>query len=91
MQKLAHPDGERGTSRAAAALGVAMCLSSYSTTSLEDVIKEGSGNPYAVQACVVKDRNITEQLLRRAESMHSVLTSADTAVLHPSRAQKQTC
>lgn len=71
MQKLAHTDGELGTSRAAAAMGVAMCLSSYSTTSLEDVIKVGNNNPYIIQMCVVRDRNITAQLLRRAEGMLS--------------------
>jgi (S)-2-hydroxy-acid oxidase len=67
MHKLAHPDGELATSRAAASMGVAMCLSSYSTTSLEDVKEQGNGNPYAIQMCVVKDRNVTKQLLHRAE------------------------
>lgn len=66
MQCLAHTDGEVGTSRAAAKMGIPMCLSSYATTSLEDVIKEAKGNPYMMQMCVVKDRNITLQLLRRA-------------------------
>lgn len=69
MQKLAHEDGEMGVSRAAASMGVAMCLSSYSNTSLEDVIKAGGDNPYIIQMCVVRDRNITAQLLRRAEGM----------------------
>jgi isopentenyl diphosphate isomerase/L-lactate dehydrogenase-like FMN-dependent dehydrogenase len=50
-------------------MGVAMCLSSYSTTSLEEVIKVGNNNPYIIQMCVVRDRNITAQLLRRAEGM----------------------
>lgn len=70
MQKLAHEHGELGTSRAAASMNVAMCLSSYSTTSLEDVIKVGGDNPYIIQMCVVKDRNITAQLLKRAEGMN---------------------
>lgn len=45
-----------------------MALSSYATTSLEDVIAQGTGNPYMMQMCIVKDRNITMQLLKRAES-----------------------
>lgn len=69
MQKLAHADGELATSRAAAAMGVAMCLSSYANTPLEDVIRVGSENPYMMQMCVVKDRSVTVQLLRRAEGM----------------------
>lgn len=67
MQRLAHPDGELATSRAAANLGLSMCLSSYSTTSLEDVIEQADHNPYMMQMCIVKDRSITLQLLRRAE------------------------
>lgn len=68
MQKLAHPDGELATSRAAVKFGLCMGMSSYSTTSLEDVAEQGSGNPYAIQMCMLKDRSITLQLLRRAES-----------------------
>ena len=68
MHRLAHPDGEVATSRAAASTGIPMALSSYSTTSLEDVKAEGNDNPYMMQMCIVKDRNITLQLLQRAES-----------------------
>jgi (S)-2-hydroxy-acid oxidase len=74
MQRMAHSDGEIGTSRAAAKMGVAMCLSSYATTSLEEVVQHSSGNPYMMQMCIVKDRNITLQLLKRAESESSLLS-----------------
>ena len=67
MQQLAHPEGELATSRAAANLDVAMCLSSYSNTSLEEVKLQGKDNPYMMQMCVVRDRKLTKQLLRRAE------------------------
>ena len=66
--KLAHPEGELATSRAAAKFGICMGLSSYSTYALEDVIKEENGNPYAIQMCVLRDRSLTLQLLERAES-----------------------
>lgn len=72
MQRMAHPVGEMGTSRAAAKMGIAMCLSSYSTTSLEDVIAASTGNPYMMQMCVVKDRSITLQLLKRAEGKDTI-------------------
>ena len=68
MHKLAHPDGELATSRAATTMKTAMALSSYSTTSLEEVKAQGADNPYMIQMCIVKDRNVTLQLLRRAES-----------------------
>ncbi|KZF19528.1 FMN-dependent dehydrogenase [Xylona heveae TC161] len=83
MHKLAHPDGEIATSRAAAKAGISMCLSSYSTTSLEDVAAQGSGNPYMIQMCVLKDRNITLQLLKRAEAAgyKALFLSVDVPVL----------
>jgi (S)-2-hydroxy-acid oxidase len=67
--KLAHPDGELATSRAAAKFGLAMGLSSYSNYPLEEVAAQGTGNPYVMQMCVLRDRSITLQLLERAESM----------------------
>ncbi|KAH3105518.1 hypothetical protein KXX00_004113 [Aspergillus fumigatus] len=62
-QKLAHPDGELAASRAAAKYGICMGLSSYSNYSLEDVAAQGTGNPYVMQMCVLRDRSITIQLL----------------------------
>ncbi|KAJ0421723.1 FMN-dependent alpha-hydroxy acid dehydrogenase [Aspergillus carlsbadensis] len=81
--KLAHPDGELATSRAAANFGICMGLSSYSTTSLEDVILEGQGNPYAIQMCVLRDRSLTLQLLERAEraGYKALFLSVDVPVL----------
>ena len=67
MHGLAHPDGERATSRAAASQNVAMGLSSYATESLEDVRAAGGSNPYAMQLCVLRDRETSHQLIRRAE------------------------
>jgi hypothetical protein len=72
MHKLAHPNGKVATSRAAAATGISMVLSSYSTCSIEDVTAQGLQNPYAMQICVLKDRTITLQLLKRAEGMFTV-------------------
>lgn len=68
MHKLAHPDGELATSRAASNFKIPMALSSYATTSLEDVKAQGADIPYMMQMCILKDRNITLQLLERAES-----------------------
>lgn len=67
MHKLAHPDGERAASRAAAKMNICMALSSYATESLENVAAEGHGNPYAMQLCVLRDRPTTIQMLERAE------------------------
>lgn len=67
MHKLAHPEGELATSRAAAKFGICMGLSSYATESIENVAAQGLGNPYAMQFCVLRDRSITLQIVERAE------------------------
>ncbi len=67
MHCLAHPDGEKATSRAAATMGIPMGLSTYSTMSLEDVRQEGRDNPYAFQLSIVKDRSMTLNWMKRAE------------------------
>ncbi|RDW73070.1 putative FMN-dependent dehydrogenase family protein [Coleophoma cylindrospora] len=83
MHKLAHPEGELATSRAAAKAGICMGLSSYATTSLEDVVAQSSGNPYVMQMCVLKNRGITLQLLKRAEAAgyKALFLSVDTPTL----------
>ena len=67
MHKLAHPDGELATSRAAANFGICMGLSSYATESLENVAAQGAGNPYVMQFCMLRHRATTLQILQRAK------------------------
>ncbi|KAI7744939.1 hypothetical protein M8C21_016838 [Ambrosia artemisiifolia] len=56
MQKMAHPDGEYATARASAAAGTIMTLSSWSTSSVEEVASTGPGVRF-FQLYVYKDRN----------------------------------
>lgn len=74
MHGLAHPDGEKATSRAAAKLGLAMGLSTYSTVSLEDVISQRgqARNPYAFQLSIVKDRETSLQWIKQAEGLYFI-------------------
>ncbi|OJD31203.1 fmn-dependent dehydrogenase family protein [Diplodia corticola] len=83
MHRLAHPDGELATSRAAAQQYICMGLSSYATETLENVAAQGAGNPYVMQTCVLKDKEITKQLLRRAEAAgyKALFLSVDCPVL----------
>ena len=47
-----------------------MGLSTYATTSLEDVAAQGTGqNPYAIQLTIPKDRSIAVQMIHRAEGI----------------------
>ncbi|KAF9588991.1 hypothetical protein IFM89_017670 [Coptis chinensis] len=66
MQKMAHPDGEYATARAAASANTAMVLSSWSTSSVEEVASTGPGLRF-FQLYVYKNRNVVAQLVRRAE------------------------
>lgn len=67
FHRMAHPDGELATVRAAGALGLTMILSSLSTTSLEDVAQAATA-PLWFQLYVYKDRGLTESVVRRAEA-----------------------
>ncbi|OJJ31645.1 hypothetical protein ASPWEDRAFT_698631 [Aspergillus wentii DTO 134E9] len=67
--KVAHPDGEIGTSRAAATTGIPMGLSSYANTTLEDVVAQGSGNPYIIQVNFLMNKDIMRDVLSRAEAV----------------------
>ncbi|CAN6886813.1 unnamed protein product [Brassica oleracea] len=66
MQKMAHPEGEYATARAASAAGTIMTLSSWATSSVEEVASTGPGIRF-FQLYVYKNRNVVEQLVRRAE------------------------
>ena len=65
FQRLAHPDGELATARAAAGLGLTMALSTFSTVSLEEV-RAATSAPLWFQLYVHHDRGITRGLVERA-------------------------
>ncbi|KAI8713681.1 putative L-lactate dehydrogenase (cytochrome) [Fusarium sp. LHS14.1] len=70
MHRLAHPDGEVGTSKACAARGVPMILSALSNDTLEDVSGQSTDGltPYAIQVSPFKNRQITTNLLNRSKA-----------------------
>ena len=65
LQRLAHPEGELATARAAARTGTIFCLSTMSSCSIEDVAQATSGD-WWFQLYVQKDRGVSEELVRRA-------------------------
>lgn len=56
MQRMAHHDGEQATAKAAARQQTLMTLSSWSTTSVEDVMNAAPNGPKWFQLYVYKDR-----------------------------------
>lgn len=67
FHRLAHPEGEVATARAAGGAGTVMILSTLSTSTVEEVVAAATG-PVWFQLYVYKDRKATEGLVRRAEA-----------------------
>jgi 4-hydroxymandelate oxidase len=65
--KLMHPDGELATARGAGAAGATMVVSSFSSTSLEDIAAV-TKSPLWFQLYAQTDRGFTQELVRRAEA-----------------------
>ena len=81
--RLACAEGERATSRAAAAVGTIYCASTLATTTLEDVAAAAPNAPRWFQLYVHKDREFTARLVARAKAAgyRAIVVTADTPVL----------
>jgi isopentenyl diphosphate isomerase/L-lactate dehydrogenase-like FMN-dependent dehydrogenase len=66
IQRLAHPDGEPGMARAAAAAGTLMCLSTLATATPEAVAAAAPDAPRWFQLYVFRDRGVTRSFLEQA-------------------------
>ena len=79
FNKLGHPDGESAAARAAGAAGTLMCASTIASTTLEDIAAAATG-PLWFQLYVYRDREITRDLVQRAESAgyRALAVTADT-------------
>jgi 4-hydroxymandelate oxidase len=66
FQRMAHPDGEIGMARAAAATGSIMCLSTLATTSAEELAEAVPEAPRWFQLYVFADRGVSRELMARA-------------------------
>ncbi|THU50407.1 hypothetical protein C4D60_Mb06t19890 [Musa balbisiana] len=79
MQKMAHPEGEYATARAASAANTIMTLSSWATSSVAEVASTGPGVRF-FQLYVYKDRDVVRQLVKRAEraGFKAIVLTVDT-------------
>jgi 4-hydroxymandelate oxidase len=66
LHRLAHPDGELATVRAAADSGAAMILSSLATCDLDGVARAAPDAVRLMQVYILKDRGRTAEMVRRA-------------------------
>uniref|UniRef100_A0A3P8RTT9 (S)-2-hydroxy-acid oxidase n=1 Tax=Amphiprion percula TaxID=161767 RepID=A0A3P8RTT9_AMPPE len=87
MQRMAHPEGETATARACKAVGTGMMLSSWATSTIEEVIATTtsleSGGVLWMQLYIYKDRELTLSLVRRAEKAgyKAIFVTVDTPYL----------
>lgn len=83
MQKMAHLEGEKGMVRACNRLNALMILSLFSTTSLEEVAKEAPICPKWQNIYILKNRDITENLINRAirYGYRALVVTCDAPVL----------
>jgi isopentenyl diphosphate isomerase/L-lactate dehydrogenase-like FMN-dependent dehydrogenase len=83
FQRMAHPDGEEGTARAAAAAGTVMCLSTIATATPADVAAAAPDAPRWFQLYVFKDWGLTTALLQQAADagFSAIVLTADTPYL----------
>ena len=66
FQQLAHPDGEAGMARAAAAAGTAICLSSLTSTRPAEVAEEAPEGKRWMQVYLFRDRGVTRAMVEEA-------------------------
>ncbi|XP_045472727.1 hydroxyacid oxidase 1-like [Harmonia axyridis] len=67
LQKMAHPDGELASAKAAEALGTIFILSTASNSTIEEVAEAAPECAKWFQLYVFNDRNLTKNLIQRAE------------------------
>jgi lactate 2-monooxygenase len=82
VQKVVHPDGELGTARAAAALGLPMIASTASAFTLEEIAEAGGDAPRWFQLYWPNDRALAASFVGRAEAAGygAIVLTVDTFV-----------
>jgi 4-hydroxymandelate oxidase len=82
-QRMAHPDGELATARAAATVGTIMCLSTFATASASEVAEAAPEGRRWFQLYWHPDRGITQALLDQARDgdFSAVVFTVDVPVL----------
>jgi 4-hydroxymandelate oxidase len=83
LHRMAHPDGERATARAAAAAGTLMCLSSISSVAMEEVRDAAPEGRRWFQLYHFSERALTEELILRAHEAgyEAIVLTVDTPIL----------
>jgi isopentenyl diphosphate isomerase/L-lactate dehydrogenase-like FMN-dependent dehydrogenase len=83
LQRMAHPEGEVATARAAAAAGTVMCLSTAATARPAEIAAAAPGGMRWFQVYVFDDRSLTEELIAEAveNTFSALVLTVDTPYL----------
>jgi isopentenyl diphosphate isomerase/L-lactate dehydrogenase-like FMN-dependent dehydrogenase len=83
LHKILHPDGELATAKAAQEANTIITLSTLSSTTLEDVGKANDNGIRWFQLYVMKEREQTVDLIRRAEKANytAIVLTVDAPIL----------
>jgi isopentenyl diphosphate isomerase/L-lactate dehydrogenase-like FMN-dependent dehydrogenase len=83
LQRMAHPDGEVATARAAAAAGTVMCLSTIANATAREVAEAAPEGPRWFQLYVLRDEGKTRSLVEEAAASgySALVLTADTPYL----------
>ncbi|KFW73970.1 Hydroxyacid oxidase 1, partial [Phalacrocorax carbo] len=83
MQRMAHADGETATAKACQAMGTGMMLSSWATSTIEEVAEAAPAGLHWLQLYIYKDREVTKSLVKRAEraGYKGIFVTVDTPFL----------
>jgi 4-hydroxymandelate oxidase len=83
LHRLAHPEGEKATARAAAAAGTLMTLSTVSSVPLEEVAAAAPESPRWFQLYCYEQREETEALIARAHraGYRAIVLTVDAPIL----------
>ncbi len=83
LHRLAHPEGEKATARAAASAGTLMTLSTVSSVTLEEVAAAAPAGARWFQLYCYEERDDTEALVRRAHraGYGAIVLTVDAPIL----------
>jgi len=82
MQKMAHISGEVGMAKGATEAGTLMIVSSFSTTNLEDIVRENP-NAFLMFQLYVRELELTKSMIRSAEKngFKGIVLTVDTPLV----------
>ncbi len=79
---LAHVSAEAGTAHGVAAAGTIMSVSTYASSTLEEIARAGRGAPQWFQLYLSKDENFNRQIVKKAEDLgyKAIILTVDAPV-----------